>query len=354
MQTLNRMFLGQYLRVFGLAAGGMLSLMLLFDYFDLAREASARSPAPGALLRYLAWSAPKYAVYAVPLAVLVSTLVVLGIAGRNRELVAIRSLGGSLRRATRIFVLLGLFWSVFSFFLSEVLVPLASHHADRVREVEILGRTPKTAFSGGRLWTRLDSGAILSAAALSGNRMLGVSVFEFDRGLRRRIEAAEARFDGGGWRLEEVRIYRFDGKGVRVRRRGEYLLPSLESPEELGRARVDPEEMPFDELRRYARNLERAGFPADKYRVSLHGKLAQPLVCLAMAVLGSALSIRRSRGGALLAMAYAVALVVLYWAVQMMLISLGYSGRLSPAPAAWGAPLLFLGLGVWLFVRAEG
>lgn len=353
MYTINRMFLTQVLKVFALSGGGMISIMLLFEYFDLARSVGSRSPSFGVIFSYLLWTAPKYAAYALPLAVLVSTLVVLGMAAKDRELVALRAIGGSLRRATGIFVLLGLFWSVFSFFVAEIVVPRTSREADRIRDVEIMGRPSKVSFAAGRLWTRLDSGEIVTATALSGDEMKEISVFHFENGLTRRVEAREAVWTDPVWELRDVRIYEFGGERVRALEKSRYLLAELAGPKQLSREKRDPEDLSFYELRAYARNLARAGFRADKYWVNLYGKISQPMVCLAMALVGAALAVRQKRGGAMLAVGYAVGLIVLYWALHMLLISLGYSGRMAPLPAAWGAPGAFLAIGGWLFLRAE-
>jgi len=353
MYTINRMFLLQLLKVFALSGGGMISIMLLFEYFDVARSTGAASPSFGVLLRYLLWSAPKYATYALPLAVLVSTLVVLGMAAKDRELVAIRAVGGSLRRTTGIFVLLGLFWSVFSFFVAEIVVPRTSREAAHIREVQIMGNPSKVAFSEGRLWTRLESGEILTATALADNTMKGISIFRLQEGLVRRMEVDEAVWKKPVWELTGVRMYDFDDGKIRATTKPRHLLAELAGPEQLNREKRDPEELSFYELRKYAENLSRAGFRADKYLVNLYGKASQPLLCLAMALVGAALAVRQKRGGAMRAVGYAVGLIVLYWALHMLLISLGYSGRVPPVPAAWGAPGIFLALGGWLFWRAE-
>jgi len=348
------MFIRQSLKVFGLTAGGMLSILVLFEYFDVSRSVGTESPPALLMLEYLALTVPKYLIYALPLAVLVSTLVVLGMSSKNLELVAIRAIGGSLRRAAWIFVLSGILWSGASFLLSEMIAPASTRRATDILDVDIRKEARKMAFAEGRLWMRLEEGAIFKAEAFSETRMKGISVIYMGNGIERRIEAKEAGWNGSSWVLEEVRKYEFRDGAMLSSRLDEMLFSGLDKPDTLAREKRDPEEMTYGELRAYVRQLQRAGFRADRYLVNLYGKFSYPLICLAMALLGSALAIRQRSGGIMKAVGYSVGVLVAYWALHMLLLSLGYSSRIPPLAAAWGAPVAFLILGGFLFARSEG
>lgn len=354
MRTIYEMFIRQSLKVFALTAGGMLSILILFEYFDVSRAMGAESPPTLLVLKYLAFTAPKYLVFSLPLAVLVSTLVVLGMSSRNLELVAIRALGGSLRRAAWIFVLLGALWSVISFLLSEMIAPAATRSAADILEVEIRNQARNVSFAEGRLWMRLEDGAILKAEAFSGTTLKEISVLYIRGGIERRIEAQEGNWNGSAWVLKGVRKHEFKDGALSSTQLDEMIFAGLGRPDVLAREKRDPEEMTYRELSAYARHLQHAGFVADRYLVNLYGKFSYPAICLAMALLGSALAIRQRSGGIMKAVGFSVGVLVAYWALHMLLISLGYASRIPPLAAAWGAPLVFLLLGGYLFIRAEG
>ncbi len=353
MGTLSLMFLKQALKVFGLTIGGMLSIFLLIEFFEVLKFAEGHGAPLLLIFKYLFFTLPRYLVFAFPLGVLLSTMVVLGVASKARELVAVQALGGSLRRATAVFILLGAFWAGTSFLFAEKIAPAATAMARHVRNAEIGGKDTEVAFNRQRMWMRSKNGAIVKINIFSGNTIKGLSVFEFNKGLKRRLEAEEAVWGGKVWILHNVRIYEFDRGSSWVTNKDVIEYEGLAKPATLGEEERTPEEMTYPELHAYTKRLQRAGFRAEKHLVNLYGKISFPLVCLSMALIGTALALRQKKGGGMRSVGMAVGVTVVYWALHMLMLSLGYSARVSPVVSAWFGPTLFLALGGVLYFRAE-
>jgi len=353
MTIISRMFMKQAMKVFGLSAGGLLLIFLLFDFFDTARAVAGRGVGTSAIFHYLFLMAPRYLVFAIPISVLLSTVVSLGVSARDRELVAIRALGGSLRRSASVFVALGAFWTVAIFMLSDAVAPAATQSAQELRNSWLGKKEPKVAFTRESAWIRSGRGALVKIDAFSGSVMRGVSVYEFSGGVKRRIEADYALWDGSAWVLKDARVFGMEGGAVTIAKPGAFRLDDIDGPAVLGKAERQPEEMNSQELKAYTNQLLRAGFRADKYLVNLHGKFSYPMICLAMSLIGASLAMRQKRGGGMRAGGYAVGLTVIYWASHMLLLSLGYTARIPAVLSAWAAPVVFLALGGFLYYRSE-
>ncbi len=331
MSILSLMFLREALKVFALTTGGMLSIFLLIEFFEVLEFAEGHGTSVLLIFKYLFFTMPRYLLFALPLSVLLSTLLVLGVASKARELVAIQALGGSLRRVTLVFILLGAFWSGMSFLLAEMIAPAATAVARHVRNVEIGGKDSPVAFNRQRMWMRTDSGTLVKINIFSDNMIKGVSVFEFSNGLKRRLEAENGVWDGNAWEFHDIRIYKFNRGSSSVFYKKNLRYEGLAGPTTLGEEERKPEEMTYSELSAYSRQLQKAGFRANKHLVNLYGKLSFPLVCLSMSLIGTALALRQKKGGGMMSVGLAVGVTIVYWALHMLMISLGYTSSADSA-----------------------
>ncbi len=354
MTILTRMYLRQSLNVLALTVCAVLSLSLLFEFFEVVKSASKTDASMGLVVRYLAYAAPRYAVFAIPLGVLLSTMIVLGMSARKQELTAVRSLGGSLRRMSLVFVAMGFFWTGVTYLLSEYIIPEASKKAVHILTVEIEKKETQGSYLRDKHWLRMRNGGLAEIDVMSGDEIRGVSLYEFKSGMEKRIEASGGQWKENRWVLTDVEIFTFRDGAMTTERSDTLEVYILPAPRLLREEQRKPDEMTFRELRTYARNLERAGIRADRYRVTLQSKTAFPLVCVAMGLLGAGLALRERSGGSRFRMiALCTTVIVAYWGLNMLMLSLGYVGRIPPVASAWLTPVVFLGGGSFVFLRAE-
>jgi LPS export ABC transporter permease LptF/LPS export ABC transporter permease LptG len=89
------------------------------------------------------------------------------------------------------------------------------------------------------------------------------------------------------------------------------------------------------------------------YLVEFHRRLALPTSCLVLALVGIPLGLSSKKGGKSMGFVLTIALVFLYYFISLTGISLGRSGRLSPAVGVWAANFLFFIAGLVLLHRVE-
>ena len=91
----------------------------------------------------------------------------------------------------------------------------------------------------------------------------------------------------------------------------------------------------------------------ENYLVDLHLKLAFPLICLIVVVIGGALATRLRMQGAALGFGLSVAISFIYYGIMRTGQALGHNGALPPYVAAWSADVLFGAIAVVMITQAQ-
>ena len=88
----------EYLRVFLLGLVGLLGIFYISTFIDLVDKLFRGETTSAMLLRYFYFRTPQFVYYVIPMGVLVSTLVTVGVMTKNSELLVMRACGISLYR----------------------------------------------------------------------------------------------------------------------------------------------------------------------------------------------------------------------------------------------------------------
>jgi len=110
-------------------------------------------------------------------------------------------------------------------------------------------------------------------------------------------------------------------------------------------------EMNYEELRHYIRDLQQSGFDVVRLRVQLYKKLSYPLITLIMAVLAVPFALSTAKRGAITGVAFAVGIAVFYFVVSNWFEAMGDVSQLPPALAAWSPDLIFILVGGYLILK---
>ena len=125
-------------------------------------------------------------------------------------------------------------------------------------------------------------------------------------------------------------------------------------PEDLRRVAKKCEEMSYGELSAYIQGVEEEGYDATSYRVDLSAKIAFPLVCVIMSIVGTGLALwRKKKEGFASSIVYGIGMAFLYWTLYSFCLSLGYGGILPPMIAAWLTNVIFACLGTLMLLNTS-
>jgi lipopolysaccharide export LptBFGC system permease protein LptF len=220
----------------------------------------------------------------------------------------------------------------------------------------IKGRPPQLSAGFQRKWIIGDSNRIYNYQYFDGRQDSFVDLNVYDIDLNsismRQIHAARARIDSSGaWVLQDgwIRDYRSKQDGFeRIKttlfyfpEKAGYFKKEIFQPKESSK-------WTYPELKRYINDLNKSGYNAIELKVELYKKIAFPLSCLVMALLGVPFSFFTGKKGAFFGIGLSVAIAMCYWGISGLFESMGDYGLLIPALAAWAPNLLFGAIGLVL------
>ncbi|HEY2797661.1 MAG TPA: LPS export ABC transporter permease LptG [Thermoanaerobaculia bacterium] len=340
----DRYVLARFFSALLLVFASALVLAVVVDYADKVDEIAKNHPSSQAILGYYRYFLFSIGMQIAPFAVLLATLIGLGVLSKNNEDTAFRASGVSLQRLSAPVLLVAAAGALAAFALSEYLLPFAeqrqTHYKNQIYGHETGGKGVGSQnwylASNGEIWHREEGNA-------SQNTLYSVSVFQFDSGfhLVRRTAAREASWAGQSWLLRQGWSRDFgDEEPVGFR-------PFLEQhvagdpPQAVSAVRRRPEEMRFRELEHLTQRLRAGGYPTGSLETALQTKVAQPAMLPIMALLAAPFAFRVGRRGALAGIGLGLILGILALIAAAFLTKLGDVGALPPALAAWSPNVLF-------------
>ena len=294
----------------------------------------------------------------IPVSVLISVILTLGIMNKHNEILAIKNCGINLFSLFYSLIVISIFIGVSSFFLSESIVPITSSVANNIWKSQVEKKDPQGTYKLSHLWYRgKDSIYQIRSYDSRNNIIEGLSIFFFDNNfkLRKRIDARKAKWITGIWYLNDGLIQKIkpDGSRKTVRFRN-HTIQLPESPRVFERSMKAPEEMSFWELRKYTGKIREEGYDSTRSQVEFHNKIAFPFISLVLTLVGIPLGLRKKKGGIPFGITIGIGISFLYLLTFGLSRSLALSGVLPPVLGAWLANLLFLLFGIYLILAEEG
>jgi lipopolysaccharide export LptBFGC system permease protein LptF len=322
-------------------------IYLVVDFADRAHGFAGRAWGKAALELY-ANMAAVVAYQLAPAALIIAAALLVTLLSRRGELTALFALGvRPLRLALPIAAFaavlgVGLFW------LGEKVVVRADARAEEIQVKRFNRWGDWATYHTGSSWLRGKEGRIFHLGLSVDGGWEPATVLEIALPFRlaRRIDARRLEPAGGPplpggarwWLFDATETtYGLDGGpgGTITERHAEVLqevFPETATDLELRSGR--PRQLPWRQLREQVRLRAQAGQPAREYELALAERAAQPVqvVPAALAALGIALSLQRTRRRSPLAGAVAagIALSMVLWAASVIAHAVSMGGGLSP------------------------
>jgi LPS export ABC transporter permease LptG/LPS export ABC transporter permease LptF len=366
-QIVDTYMLTNFLFYLVVVAAGLVSLILMYNFFELMANAFKNSTF-STLLTYLLFLTPQLIYDTLPLSALVAVLANFGVLSKNNEIIAFKACGVSLYRLALPVVLGSILCSGALFAFDFSYLPRANHQQEKLRD-EILGRAKKTYQQTDHTWIMGRSAPGQPARIYyynfydtSANQMNGVNVFELDPGtfaLTREISAARALWSpslrGGSWIFEDgwSCVYKGPGCDVYGSFQGKtQTFPELvEGPNYFLTEAVQDKQMNFLELNRYVENLKQRGYNATRFQVQYYRKFAMPLAALVLAMIAVPFGFMVGSRGAMTGIGVSLVIGMAYRGTEPLFASIGNAGLLDPALAAWAPDAIFALVGMYFLLR---
>jgi lipopolysaccharide export system permease protein len=314
----------------------------------------------GTIKTYYLSSLPFIFVQTAPFAVLLATIFLLGNLNRHNEIIALRASGVNSLRIIAPILILGTAISLVVYLVNEKIVPEALVTSNTIKDLQFEKGQKQRNTTLTNITVFGKEGKLFYARTydVATKTLHDVVILEHDKDqlLKRKITAEKMEWTGDKWRFYNCDVYRFDKNGNVIGKPAVFRTPKIlqfnETPEGLLRNQTQPEFMNYVQLRDYVRLLSlESKSTARKLLVDLHYKLSLPLTSITIMLIGIPFALKRTRSGAMASMGISLVIAVVFYGANAIFIALGKGGFLPPAVSAWGANILFAGLGIFLIKK---
>jgi len=356
---LDRYMSRKYAAIFTLVFLALLLISIIVTFFERIDNVYEHNKSISLLFRYIQFRIPEFTHYILPVAVLATTLLTLGLMTKSNEITAMKACGISVYRLILPVVFASGLVSLFSFALQERVLPSANKRAEETWNG--INDVPARSYSFlDRRWVLgRDKSRIYhySYYEPGSNVFSQLSIYDINPrswSLQRRVYAEKGRLDGPTLGLANGWTRSFGGEGEsRFETYAESRLSLEEDAGYFAKESTEPSLMSFRELKGYTAELKEMGFETTRFKVDLYSKISFPLVSLIMALLAVPFAFSMGKRGALVGLGMSVAIAMIYWGALGVFRSLGYIGFLSAFLSSWGPNLLFCPLGLYLLFRVR-
>ena len=302
-------------------------------------------------LVYILLRIPHYFNLLLPLASLISMLILLIMMVRNNEIIAARTSGISTISLMKPFIAFAFALIIFSFIIAEWIMPYAANAAEYLYRVKIKKEDSYVHFKNNRIWFKKDN--ILSNIDFfdaKKDTITGLTIIELadDFTIKKRIDAMEGTWKDSAWLFTTVIERTFGDNAIQSKKVYSEMKGLIkETPAMLKVGQRNPEEMGYKELLRYIHRLKREGHDVRRYLVDLYNKMAFPFINLIMVFVAFSVGLRYTKTKHIAkGILVGVCVGILYWFIHNICLSFGYAETFPPFFAAWLSNMLFFSLGI--------
>jgi len=382
MRLLDRYVLRELLVPLFYCLVGFQVFWLAFDLYSHLDEYRAMGLTPALITQLCVMKLPELLTTVLPVALLLALLYTLTNHARHNELVAMRAAGVSLARICWPYLGVGLVFAAVLFGVTELLGPRAS-----ARATELTGGTASRAAESdwrGPMNIMVGEGASRQTIEnarfniKTGGMTDFVAELATEGGGRQKFlphdDGTRAEWKQSGWMFYRV-IHQIYEQGSDFPQE-EKLMDAIHvaglriTPDDLrAQARIDDLRRRFEtdkqkigkhllftvsELRGFERT--QTGLAPDdplyaQVRTQLHGRLAQPWMCVVVVLIALPFGAFFGRRSAFAGVAASVVLCLAYFILFRIGLALGTGGKLAPMAAAWLPNAIFAAIGLGLSWR---
>ncbi len=361
-QLLDRLVLSDLVRFFVYILASFSILFLIITVFQLLDYISRNNIEWLVVANYLAFLLPTVVNSVAPLAALVAVMVTFAILQKTSQVVALKASGQSIYRMAAPALVGSILLSAVVFLNQDYIMPFTHRRQNKLHYLIRKGQEPpQTFYQTSNQWICGTDSRIFNYSYFdpTSNVFARLSVIDLSKepyGIKRRFYARRAWWDGGPqeWVLENGWESRFEDEKPSLYEAFKERRVSLEEhPDYFKKELVGSQSLTLNELRRKISDLSRSGFDVVELKIALQGKIAFPLACLVMVMVGLPFSFSAGKRGALYGIAIGIAIGLTFWGLLGLFAQMGRYEILPPLLAAWGPNMLFGAGGLYLFLTSR-
>lgn len=327
---------------------GFLLIFIIDDLFNNFSDFLDSGIQPAEILYYYAMILPPIVVLIMPACLLLSVLYCLSQLTRHSEITAMRASGISIYRIVFPIIGVGFIATLVSAFINERIAPTSAYKAEQFLEFQKQGRVEDIYFSDnialkndGHVW-------MIRKFDTRDQSMQNVELVlqREDGSDATKVQAEKALWLDGRWWFTDVVVQDYSETGD-LRGAPEILLQKemreiSETPETFMSEIKDPQYLSSLEMKNYL--VSKTGLSPNtrsRLMVDMHTRIATPLVCLIVTIIGVPIGAHTGRQGALAGVMLAMSLFFGFYILQLVFQGLGKQELIEPWIAGWAPVILF-------------
>ena len=362
LRRCDRYLLRQMLGPFFLALAGLSLFILLNLILRLSELMVDRGIALAQLLRLLVFWMPELIAWAIPMSALFAIFLGLGRMDHDREIMALESIGVSLKRILLPLLIAAVGLSFLTFAVYNWAMPASKNAAQRTyREILFTQSVPRisvnTFFTGSNnqyFYVRqydADDGKVHDVLIYD----VSGQMFPQAESQITMVTADSGTWTGENWDLSAGRMYGFNREGALIYSGTfeELSIPVAQTADQIWSQSKSPSEMGICELIARIERARTSGLSINESVVELHQRFALPMSALLFVLVGGSVSLMFGSKNRSTGIIIGLLIIGLYQGTYFWMQALGRRGVMNPALAAWIPNLLFGLIGLLLFVRVD-
>jgi LPS export ABC transporter permease LptG len=343
MQILARYLAESFVKNLALALTGLCGLFFFQSLISQVNEYPFSQ-----LLILTLYDLPQMMVMVAPPAAMTATVLTLSSFAKTSELVAMFSIGVSVKQIASIILPLVLVLSCLSLAVQDRVLPSFFEKKTLFYMREIKQRQDfYLDVAKEKIWYRSDR-LIYNIRTFDPKqkKIVGLDIYELtpEFTLAGVLHAKEAVYRDSSWVLKDVKRTRFDAKTGYPYNEGMNELPIAlnEKPEDFQMIEREVDRLRIKQLIKFIELNRRSGIDSKGYEVKLHSRFSLAIIPLILAMVAIPFSVGHHRQGRLakdLAIVFTITFV--YWMSFSVGLSLGKNGSIPPFVGAWSPTVLF-------------
>ncbi len=335
------------------AAAALMALLQLIDLLERTSDILARG---GVLqiFRYMALRLPFLFQEVAPFAVLAGAIFTFTQLARNSELVVMRITGLSLFQIFRRTLPVAFAVAAADLIVADQITPraeqaLATWWAASAPGASHAASTPR--------WFRIDNDVVMVRSATpSGDQLRGVSIYQRDanEALARRMTAASATREVGGWRLKDAVVTDLGLARADIMTVGAMDWRTSLDPADVSRLFSSAYEITSGTALRSLFGKGPVNKSPSEFKTRLYRTIAEGVAPIIMLLLALPTALGHARSNRTAPVVFGLGCGLLYLVTDGLLTAMGQVGTLPPLVAAWGAPVGFAAGAISILLYAEG
>ena len=307
------------------------------------------------ILLYYLYSIPWFIQIALPISIIITLIATFGSLESKFEILAMKSIGISLKKISIYFMILGFIFSLISFYFEDHVVIKSLNNKEALSEKIFNESKPKLSKN---IFRVLDNNSIINIKKFDFSKLTANNVTIISKS----NDKIQLRFDSPAIKWNEINqnwignkysVQMLNSKLNNYTSGADTILNLRINPIELTQKTIKPEQMNYAQLLMFDSKLKENGVNDPKWLVKLHFKKSFSISSFILILFGLIISFYSSRNNIAMGIGISILFIFIYYSSIKTFQSYGINGLISPEASAWVPVAIFTLTGFLFFYKIK-